>query len=58
VLGEIVDGETIPGADELQSAKKLFRYFSDPPAEEMIHLVVQVPPSGEHISCTPSCQHD
>jgi len=45
MLGETVDGVTIPGVEKLQGAKQLLRYFSDPLTVEMVHLVVQAPPS-------------
>jgi hypothetical protein len=33
----------IPGGEWLDSLGRLSRYFPDPPAEEKIHLVIQVP---------------
>jgi hypothetical protein len=39
-------GGEVPNADKLNDpVKRLSRYFSEPPVEDMIHLIVQLPPS-------------
>ena len=47
-LGTIVDGANIPNAKKLNPMKKLSHYFSEPPASEKLHLVLQVPPPGKY----------
>ena len=45
-LGKIGAGGEVPNANKLDDpVKRLSRYFSEPPVEDMIHLVVQLPPS-------------
>ena len=54
-LGKINPGKGIPNANQLDPVRKLSRYFLETPVEEMIHLVVQVPRSGEYQLYTLSC---
>ena len=44
--GKISAGDEVPNADKLDPVKRLSRYFPEPPVEEMIHLVVQLPLGG------------
>ena len=57
-LGTIVDGANIPNAKKLKPMEELSYYFSEPPASETLHLVIQAPPPGEYQPFTPSCQWD
>jgi hypothetical protein len=57
--GAIIDAENILGAERLRATRKLSSYFSDPLVENMIYLIVQVPP-GEcrpSILCTRQTSH-
>ena len=47
ILGTIVNGANTPDAVELDSMKKLSYYFPKDPVAEALHLVIQVPLSGE-----------
>ena len=47
-LGGVVDGSKIPGALRLDPMKALSSYFPQSPVPEMLHLVIQAPPAGEH----------
>jgi hypothetical protein len=52
-IGEQLKGVNDPakipgGAEKLEITRKLSSYFSGPPAENFIPLVVQAPPSGEY----------
>ena len=48
-LKGVDDPAKIPGgAEKLRATRKLSSYFSGSPIGNIIHLVVQVPPSGEH----------
>jgi len=47
-LEKIRASTEIPDADKLNPMKKLSFYFPQDLAEEKVHLVVQVPPSGEY----------
>jgi hypothetical protein len=45
-LGKIGAGGEVPNADKLDDpVKRLSHYFSEPPVEDMVHLIVQLPPS-------------
>jgi len=55
-LEKIRASTEIPDADKLSPMKKLSFYFPKDPVEEKVHLVVQVPSSGEYQPFAPSCQ--
>ena len=46
-FAKIGAGDEVPNADKLDPMNKLSRYFPEPPVEEMVHLVVQLPLFGE-----------
>ena len=53
-LGKIRVGEEISDADKLDPLENVSDYFTEAPVEGKLHLVVQVPLSGEYQTCTTS----